>query len=133
MEKALAFLKEHINVALATVENDCPKIRVFQIMKQEGAVFYFATNPNKEIYSQLQQNRHVEFLAMDGNISVRVAGEASLQVADDVAQEIYHNNPVLHRFHDTYRTIAYFSIVAEKIDYYDLGTSPVTFESYSLI
>lgn len=133
MEKALAFLKEHINVALATVENDCPKIRVFQVMKQEGAVFYFATNPNKEIYSQLQQNRHVEFLAMDGNISVRVAGEASLQVPDSVAQEIYRNNPVLHRFHDTYRTIAYFSIVTEKIDYYDLGTSPVTFESYSLI
>lgn len=133
MEKALAFLKEHVNVALATVENDCPKIRVFQIMKQEGTVFYFATNPNKEIYSQLQKNRHVEFLAMEGNISVRVAGEASLQVPDSVAQEIYRSNPVLHRFHDTYHTIAYFSIVTEKIDYYDLGTSPVTFESYSLI
>lgn len=133
MEKALAFLKEHVNVALATVENDCPKIRVFQIMKQEGTVFYFATNPKKEIYSQLQKNRHVEFLAMDGNISVRVAGEASLQVTDDVAQEIYRNNPVLHRFHNTYRTIAYLCIVAEKIDYYDLGTSPITFGSYSLI
>lgn len=84
MEKALAFLKEHINVALATVENVCPKIRVFQIMKQKGAVFYFAS-------------------------------------------------PVLHRFHDTYRTIAYFSIAAQKVDYYDLGTSPLTFESYSLI
>ena len=133
MEKALAFLKEHTNVALATVENDCPKIRVFQIMKQEGTVFYFATNPKKEIYSQLQQNRHVEFLVMDGNISVRVAGEVSLQVSDDVAQEIYRDNPVLHRFHDTYRTIAYLCIVAEKIDYYDLGTSPITFGSYSLI
>lgn len=102
-------------------------------MKQEGTVFYFATNPKKEIYSQLQQNRHVEFLVMDGNISVRVAGEASLQVTEDVAQEIYRNNPVLHRFHNTYRTIAYFSIVAEKIDYYDLGISPITFGSYSLI
>ena len=133
MEKALAFLKGNVNVALSTVENDCPKIRVFQIMKQEGTVFYFATNPKKEIYSQLQQNRHVEFLVMDGNISVRVAGEASLQVADDVAQEIYCDNSVLHRFHDTYRTIAYFSIAALKIDYYDLGTSPITFGSYSLI
>lgn len=133
MEKALEFLKKHTNVALATLENDCPKIRVFQIMKKEGTVFYFATNPKKEIYSQLQKNRHVEFLAMDGNISVRVAGEACLQVPDSVAQEIYRDNPVLHRFHDTYRTIAYFSIAAQKIDYYDLGTSPVTFESYSLI
>lgn len=48
MEKALAFLKEHTNVALATVENDSPKIRVFQIMKQEGTVFYFATTRKRK-------------------------------------------------------------------------------------
>ena len=37
MEKALEFLKAHRDVALATVEGDRPKIRVFQIMLQEGA------------------------------------------------------------------------------------------------
>lgn len=132
MKKALDFLKKHHNVALATLESDRPKIRVFQIMKQEGTVFYFATNPQKEVYRQLQENKHVEFLAMEGNISVRVAGEACLQVPDDVAQVIYRENPVLHRFHETYRTIGYFSITAEKIDYYDLGASPVIFESFSL-
>ena len=44
MGQALDFLKSHKNVVFATIENDKPKIRVFQIMKQEGAVFFFATS-----------------------------------------------------------------------------------------
>lgn len=35
MEKAFDFLSGHKDVAFATVEQDKPKIRVFQIMKQE--------------------------------------------------------------------------------------------------
>lgn len=44
MEKAFAFLSSHKDVAFATVEQDKPKIRVFQIMKQEGHTLYFATS-----------------------------------------------------------------------------------------
>ena len=36
MEKAFDFLSTHKDVAFATVEQDKPQIRVFQIMKQEG-------------------------------------------------------------------------------------------------
>ena len=35
MEKAFDFLSKHKDVAFATVEQDKPKIRVFQIMKQD--------------------------------------------------------------------------------------------------
>ena len=34
MEKAFDFLSSHKDVAFATVEQDKPKIRVFQIMKK---------------------------------------------------------------------------------------------------
>lgn len=34
MEKAFDFLNKHKDVAFATVKQDKPKIRVFQIMKQ---------------------------------------------------------------------------------------------------
>ena len=61
----MEFLKTHKDVALATVEGDRPKIRVFQIMLQEGATLYFATSAKKEVYRQLQQNQNVELLAMD--------------------------------------------------------------------
>ena len=40
MEKAFDFLSGHKEVAFATVEQDKPKIRVFQIMRQEGHTLY---------------------------------------------------------------------------------------------
>lgn len=43
MEKALSFLSRHKDVAFATVEENKPKNRVFQIMKREKATLYFAT------------------------------------------------------------------------------------------
>ena len=71
MEKVFDFLSKHKDVAFATVEQNKPKIRVFQIMKQEGHTLYFATSPHKEVHHQLKQNSNVEILAMSGNISVR--------------------------------------------------------------
>lgn len=62
MEKALEFLKTNKEVAFATVEGDRPKIRVFQIMKQQGNTLYFVTAPEKEVYRQLQKNRMWKYL-----------------------------------------------------------------------
>jgi len=44
MERALQFLRNHKDVALATSEDNIPKLRIFQVMKQEGNVLYFATS-----------------------------------------------------------------------------------------
>lgn len=132
MKKTLDFLESHKNVVFATVEKNKPKIRVLQIMKQEGLVFYFAISKDKEVYRQLKENVHIEFLAMEENISVRVVGKVLFGISDSIAQEIYNSNMILHRFYDDYRSIVYFSLLVEKIDYYDLGTTPVTLESISL-
>ena len=37
-DKAIQFLKDHKEIALATSEGNLPKLRIFQIMKQEGHV-----------------------------------------------------------------------------------------------
>ena len=50
MEKGLSFLMSHKDVAFATVEDDKPKIRVFQIMKREKATLYFTITTYKEVY-----------------------------------------------------------------------------------
>lgn len=65
MEKAFEFLSGHKDVAFATVDQGRPKIRVFQIMKQEGHTLYFATARHKEVYRQLMENPHVELLALE--------------------------------------------------------------------
>lgn len=130
MEKVFDFLNKHKDVAFATVEQDKPKIRVFQIMKQEGHTLYFATSPYKEVYHQLKQNSNVEILAMSGNISVRISGEVIFDVPDNIAKDIYINNPVLPRLYKTYKDLVYFRLTIDKLDYYDLGFTPPLFEHY---
>ena len=130
MEKAFDFLSGHKDVAFATVEQDKPKIRVFQIMRQEGHTLYFATSPRKEVYRQLRENPHVELLAMDGDISVRLTGRAVFDVPDALAREIYADNPVLSRLYKRYTDLVYFRLPIAKLDYYDLSPTPPVFEHY---
>ena len=130
MEKAFDFLSTHKDVAFATVEQDKPQIRVFQIMKQEGHTLYFATSPRKEVYRQLQENPNIELLAMEGNISVRATGRAVFDVSDNVAREIYDTNPVLQRLYKQHTDMVYFRLPVAKLDYYDLTPTPPIFEHY---
>lgn len=128
MEKAFEFLRTHKEVALATVAGDKPKIRVFQVMRQEGHTLYFATAPQKEIYRQLQANPHIEVLAMEGNVSVRMGGSVRFDVPDELCRAIYEANPVLPRLYENYAVLAYFRLPVAWSDYFDLTPTPPAFE-----
>lgn len=130
MEKAFEFLKTNKEVAFATVEDCKPKIRVFQIMKQDGHTLYFVTAPGKEVYRQLQKNPNIEILAMRDNVSVRIAGQAVFNVDDKTAQEIYAANPVLPRLYKAYTDLVYFRLPITTLDYYDLTPTPPLQEHY---
>ena len=132
MEKALSFLSRHKDVAFATVEENKPKIRVFQIMKREKETLYFATATHKEVYQQLQKNPFVELLTMAGNISVRVKGKAIFDVADNIGKEIYETNPILIRLYHSYSDLVYFRLAINELDYYDLTPTPPIFNHYNL-
>lgn len=130
MEKAFEFLKANKAVAFATVEGGKPKIRVFEVMKQQGNTLYFTTAPGKEVYRQLQENPNVEILAMKENIFVRIAGKAVFDVDDTTAREIYAANPVLPRLYKAYTDLVYFRLSAATLDYYDLTPTPPLQEHY---
>lgn len=130
MEKAFEFLKTNKEVAFATMEDCKPKIRVFQIMKQDGHTLYFVTAPGKEVYRQLQKNPNIEILAMRDNVSVRIAGQAVFNVDDKTAQEIYAANPVLPRLYKAYTDLVYFRLPITTLDYYDLTPTPPLQEHY---
>lgn len=124
MKEAFDFLSEHPDVAFATVENEKPKIRVFQIMRQEGTTLWFATSPHKKVYRQLQINPDIELLAMAGNVSVRVTGEVYFDVPDSLCRKIYETNPVLPRLYEKYSDLTYFRLSIRTLDYYDLTPNP---------
>ena len=89
LNKALHFLSEHCEIALATCQGNLPKMRIFQIMRREGNMLYFATSPEKAVWRELQQNPNVELLAYADNVSVRCSGMVNFDVEDDVRQWIY--------------------------------------------
>lgn len=133
MQIALDFLSQHKEVALATSEGNLPKIRLFQIMRQEATTLYFATSPQKAVYQQLQQNPHIEILAMDGQVSVRCDGKARFNVDDECKHWIYDHNSVLQRLYSGYDKLVYFSFNIEKMDYYDLRPTPPVFLHFNLL
>ena len=132
-DKAIQFLKDHKEVAFATSEGDCPKLRIFQIMKQEGHVLYFATSAKKAVWRELRQNPNVEILAYADNISVRCSGMVNFNVEEDVKRWIFDNNAVLSRLYASYDQMEYFCLPIAEIDYYDLKPTPPTFLHFDLM
>ena len=124
LQNALDFLREHKDVAFATCDGNLPKVRVFQIMKQEGTTLWFATSAKKDVYKELQRNPNVELLSWADNISVRCVGKVIFDVEDEIKQWIYDSNPVLSRLYDSYDKLDYFHMDITAMDYYDLSSTP---------
>ena len=133
MERALQFLRNHKDVALATSEDNIPKLRIFQVMKQEGNVLYFATSEQKAVWRELRKNPNVELIAYEGNISVRCSGLVNFNVEDDTKRWIYEHNDVLQRLYSSYDQMVYFCLPIAEMDYYDLQPTPPEFLHFDLM
>ena len=133
MQQALQFLRDHNEIAFATCEGNLPKLRIFQIMKQEGTVLYFATSAEKAVWKELMQNPNVEVLAYADNISVRCSGMVNFNVEDDIKRWIYDHNPVLPRLYSSYDQLVYFCLPIAEMDYFDLTPTPPVFKHFDLM
>ena len=133
MKRTLDFLRDHKEIALATCEGNLPKLRIFQIMKQECNVLYFATSQEKAVCRELVKNPNVEILAYVDNVSVRCSGMVNFDVEDDTKRWIYDNNPVLPRLYSSYDQLVYFRLPVAEMDYYDLSPTPPVFKHYDLM
>ena len=133
MEQALQFLRDHKEIALATCQGNLPKVRIFQVMKQEGHVLYFATSAKKAVFQELRLNPNVEILAYEDNVSVRCAGMVNFNVEESTKQWIYDNNTVLQRLYSRYDQMEYFCLPIAEIDYYNLKPTPPTFLHFDLM
>lgn len=133
LQQALQFLSEHKEVAFATSEGHLPKLRMFQIMKQECNVLYFSTSAEKAVYRELKENPNVEIMAYAYNVSVRCSGMVNFNVEENTKRWIYENNPVLPRLYSSYDKLVYFCMPIAEMDYYDLSPTPPLFKHYDLM
>lgn len=132
MQRALDFLKNHVEIAFATSEGNRPHIRIFQIMKMEGSTLFFATSPEKEVYRQLLENPFVEIMANEGKEFVKVNGKSDFGVDEETQKWIYEHNPVLPRLYTSFDKLAYFKVEIAEMDHYDLTSTPPMFKHYNL-
>ena len=133
LQTALEFLRKHNEITFATTDGTSPRLRIFQIMRQESSTLYFATSAKKAVWRELQANPNVELLAFANNISVRCSGMVSFDVSDDVKRWIYDNNPVLPRLYTSYDKLEYFCLPIAVMDYYDLNPTPPVFKHFDLM
>ena len=133
LQTALEFLRKHNEITFATTDGTSPKLRIFQIMRQEGTTLYFATSAKKAVWQELQANPNVELLAFVDNISVRCSGMVGFDVRDDVKQWIYDHNPVLPRLYTSYDQLEYFCLPIADLDYFDLSPTPPINQHFDLM
>ncbi|MCR5821614.1 MAG: pyridoxamine 5'-phosphate oxidase family protein [Bacteroidales bacterium] len=124
MQQAIDFLCEHPEGVLATVADNRPQTRVFQVMKAEGTTLFFATAPQKAVWQQLQANPAVEFLVLHDRVSVRCSGIALFDVDDNTKRWIYYHNPVLPSLYSSYDKLVYFRLPIARLEYFDLRPTP---------
>lgn len=133
LQKAFEFLRKHNEITFATTDGTSPKLRIFQIMHQEGTTLYFATSSKKAVWQELQANPNVELLAYADKVSIRCSGMVSFDVSDDVKGWIYDHNPVLPRLYTSYDQLEYFSLPIAELDYFDLSPTPPINQHFDLM
>lgn len=129
---AFDFLEKNREVAFSTIRDARPSIRIFQVMKISGTTLYFATSPQKEVYTQLIENPAVEILAYKDNVQVRMAGDVVFDVPVNVQKEIFMENEILPDLYPAYDSLVYGRMVVKFVEYYDLTLRPPRIERYKL-
>ena len=124
MDKAMTFIDHHKEVALATISDGEPRLRVFQVMKRDKETLYFATSTKAKVYKQLRQDSRIEILSSGDNQYVRMSGRANFNIDSAIEKEIYDNNQILHTLCDDQNDIVYFKLNADEVEYYNMNVNP---------
>ncbi len=117
MQRALDFLKNHVELLSLPAKAIVRHIRIFQIMKMEDSTLFFATSPEKEVYRQLLENPFVEIMANEGKEFVKVNGKADFGWMKKLQKWIYEHNPVLPRLYTSFDKLAYFKVEIAEMDH----------------
>ena len=96
-EKINAFLDRAGVWFFLTTDGDQPKGRPFRFHLLKEDKIYFGTGTLKKVYRQLQENPHVEILAVDGEEFLRYDGKVVMEKNDDIAKAVGVSRSHLYR------------------------------------
>jgi general stress protein 26 len=84
---------------LATIDNDCPRVRPVSPLRTEGFTIYIASMQSSHKTGELERNQNVELCYMSpGHDHVRITGRMALVADADTRQSIWDANPLLRAY-----------------------------------
>lgn len=123
-QEALRFLREVKSVAVATVNNDEPAVRVADVMLVENESLYFITARGKPYYAQLMHQSRVAICAMDKNyVTVRLVGDIEHCTDRAMLAKIYEHNPILNELYpgECNHILEVFRLYRGRGEFFDLS------------
>lgn len=94
MTKEVQFLKENSMGYLSTVDKDGkPRVRAFGIMTTDEGDISFGTSVDKDVYKQLKENNHIEYIASKGITTLRVRGDILFEENQAVIDQLIEAVP----------------------------------------
>lgn len=133
MEDPLEFLRNIKSVAVATVDDGKPAVRMSDVMLVENEKLYFLTARGKPYYRQLKENPEIALVGVDKNyVMVRVRGRIEF-VENVFLEKIFEINPVLDEIYpeDTKDILEVFCLSSGTGEMYDSSCTPPKRERFA--
>lgn len=133
----LQILREIKDVAFATVdEQGRPQVRIIDVMLIDAESLYFCTSRGKDFYRQLTGSGLVALTGMNQAYQmVRLNGRAKkLPEQKEWIDRIFEANPSMNAVYpgDSRYVLEPFRIDNGRLEFFDLGRSPIYRESFTL-
>ncbi|MFH1090874.1 MAG: 4Fe-4S binding protein [Pseudomonadota bacterium] len=133
-KKALEFLRGVKSLAIATVNDSQPAVRIADVMLAEEDGLYFITARGKPYYRQLKENQKMAVCGMDQNrVTARIVGDVRFCADRSVLDKIFEHNPMLARLYpgEKRSILEAFHLYRGKGEFFDLTVRPPKRERFA--
>ncbi|NVM26463.1 MAG: 4Fe-4S binding protein [Desulfobacterales bacterium] len=133
-KKAFRLLREVKSVAVATVNNGKPDVRIADAMLAQEDGLYFLTARGKPYYKQLKENQKVAICGMDKNyVSARVVGDIQFCNDRSIVDKIFEHNPMMNDLYPGEKRdiLEAFHMYRGKGEIFDLSVEPPERERFA--
>ena len=134
VEKAFRLLREVKSVAVATVNNANPDVRIADVMLAQEDGLFFITARGKPYYKQIKDNQKIAVCGMDKNyVAVRAAGDIRFCNDRNIVDKIFEHNPILNKLYPGEKRdiLEPFHLYRGRGEIFDLSVEPPLRERFA--
>lgn len=97
LEELFDFAMKNPICALATVDRNQPRVRMFKLLQAGTDGFYFATGTPKKVFSQIKENPLVEVCFYSETQMMRIDGEIDIIDETELKEILFGRHEFLQR------------------------------------